>query len=142
MASKVLLIIRDGWGYSRETRGNAIRAAKTPNDDRYTKEYPTSVIKCTGNDVGNPDGVQGGSEVGHLTIGAGRIVWQPYELINREIKSGSFFRNEALHKERERSPSCGFVLRSGCARRSEAYVRPSGPGEETWPGQGVHSSLP
>ncbi len=93
---KVLLIIRDGWGYSREEKGNAIRAASTPNDDFYSETYPTGTIKCTGNDVGNPQGVQGGSEVGHLTIGAGRIVWQPYELINRAIKDRSFFRNKAL----------------------------------------------
>ncbi len=96
MSSKVLLIIRDGWGFSKEKKGNAIKAANTPNDDRYVSGYPTSLIKCTGNDVGNPDGVQGGSEVGHLTIGAGRIVWQPYELINQKIKSGEFFRNKAL----------------------------------------------
>ncbi len=95
---KVLLIIRDGWGYSETVKGNAIKAAKTPNDDFYAKNYPTSIIKCTGNDVGNPTGVQGGSEVGHLTIGAGRIVWQPYELINRVIKDGSFFRNKVLLK--------------------------------------------
>ncbi len=94
--NKVLLIIRDGWGYSKEKRGNAVMAAKTPNDDSYSKKYPTCIIKCTGNDVGNPEGVQGGSEVGHLTIGAGRIVWQPYEMINRSIKDKSFFRNKAL----------------------------------------------
>jgi 2,3-bisphosphoglycerate-independent phosphoglycerate mutase len=95
---KVLLLIRDGWGYSRQERGNAVMAASTPNDDFYSENYPTCVIKCTGNDVGNPPGVQGGSEVGHLTLGAGRIVWQPYELINRSIRDKSFFRNrELLH---------------------------------------------
>jgi len=95
---KVILIIRDGWGYSEEAKGNAIKIAKTPNDDFYTKNYPTTILKVTGNDVGNPNGVQGGSEVGHLTIGAGRIVWQPYELINRSIKDGSFFKNGVLLK--------------------------------------------
>jgi len=95
-AKRVLLIVRDGWGYSTKRKGNAVLQAKTPNDDYYAKHYPTAIIKCTGNDVGNPKGVQGGSEVGHLTMGAGRIVWQPYELINREIKSGSFFRNKVL----------------------------------------------
>ncbi len=94
--SKALLLIRDGWGYSKEKKGNAVLAAKTPNDDRYSKECPTAIIKCTGNAVGNPEGVQGGSEVGHLTIGSGRIVWQPYELINRTIKDGTFFSNEKL----------------------------------------------
>jgi len=93
---KVMLIIRDGWGHGKHDKGNAIFHAKTPNHDKYKKEYPVSLIKCTGNDVGNPDGVQGGSEVGHLTIGAGRIVWQPYELINQEIKKGTFFTNKVL----------------------------------------------
>jgi len=93
---KVVLIIRDGWGHGKHYKGNAISNAKTPNHDFYTKNFPTAEIKCTGNDVGNPKGVQGGSEVGHLTMGAGRIVWQPYELINRKIKSGEFLKNREL----------------------------------------------
>ena len=93
---KVILIIRDGWGYSTNPYGNAIMEAKTPNADKYLAECPSALLKCTGNDVGNPDGMQGGSEVGHLTLGAGRIVWQPQELINQSIKSGEFFKNPAL----------------------------------------------
>ena len=93
---KVILIIRDGWGYSENSYGNAITAAKTPNADKYLKEYPSFLLKCTGHDVGNPTGIQGGSEVGHLTLGAGRIVWQPQELINRSIENGQFFKNPAL----------------------------------------------
>ncbi len=93
---KVMVIIRDGWGYSKEEKGNAVLAAKTPTDDTYYESCPTSIIQCTGNDVGNPKGVQGGSEVGHLTLGAGRIVWQPYELINRKISDGSFFENKEI----------------------------------------------
>jgi 2,3-bisphosphoglycerate-independent phosphoglycerate mutase len=93
---KVMLVIRDGWGHGKHDKGNAVFHANTPNHDFYKKSYPTSVIKCTGNDVGNPPGVQGGSEVGHLTIGAGRIVWQPYELINQEIKKKTFFTNKVL----------------------------------------------
>jgi 2,3-bisphosphoglycerate-independent phosphoglycerate mutase len=95
---KVLLIIRDGWGYSKEKKGNAIIQANTPNHDFYTQEYPTAIIKCTGNDVGNPKGVQGGSEVGHLTMGAGRIVWQPYEHINEKISNEEFFKNKEIIK--------------------------------------------
>lgn len=96
MVKKVMLIIRDGWGHGPHYEGNAVWKAKTPNHDRFKKEYPTTVIRCTGNAVGNPEGVQGGSEVGHLTIGAGRIVWQPYELINREINERTFFENRIL----------------------------------------------
>ena len=95
---KVILIVRDGWGYSTESYGNAIMAAKTPNADKYLQEYPSALLKCTGQDVGNPEGSQGGSEVGHLTMGAGRIVWQPQEMINNAIKDGSFFKNPALLK--------------------------------------------
>jgi 2,3-bisphosphoglycerate-independent phosphoglycerate mutase len=95
---KVILIVRDGWGYSTNPYGNAIMAAKVPNNDKYLAEYPTAQLKCTGQDVGNPDGAQGGSEVGHLTMGAGRIVWQPQEMINNAINDGSFFKNPALLK--------------------------------------------
>lgn len=91
-----MLIIRDGWGHGKHDKGNAIYHAKTPNHDNYKKDYPNTVIECTGNAVGNPKGVQGGSEVGHLTLGAGRIVWQPYELINRQIESKEFFSNKEL----------------------------------------------
>jgi len=93
---KVILIIRDGWGYSTDSYGNTIMAAKVPNNDKYLREYPSALLKCTGEDVGNPKGSQGGSEVGHLTMGAGRIVWQPQETINNAISDGSFFKNPAL----------------------------------------------
>lgn len=93
---KVLLIIRDGWGFSEKKEGNAIALGNTPNHDKFTSEFPTSLLTANGNAVGNPEGTQGGSEVGHLTIGAGRIVWQPYEMINQAIKNGSFFENEVL----------------------------------------------
>lgn len=95
---KVILIVRDGWGYSTNPYGNAIMEANTPNADKYLNEYPSALLKCFGNDVGNPQGAQGGSEVGHLTMGAGRIVWQPQEMINNAIKDGSFFQNPALLK--------------------------------------------
>ena len=90
------MIIRDGWGHSQDEYGNAIMAAKTPNHDRYVKEFPTAILKCMGNDVGNPKGIMGGSEVGHLTLGAGRVIWQPQELINRAIENKSFFENKSL----------------------------------------------
>ncbi len=95
---KIILIIRDGWGYSKQVKGNAVRNAKTPNNDFYEKNYPWTTLNCSGNAVGLPGGTQGGSEPGHLTMGAGRIVWQPYEDINRKIKSGEFFKNKALLK--------------------------------------------
>ncbi len=88
--------MRDGWGYSEEKHGNAVYLARTPNNDRYLEEYPWTLLKCTGNAVGVPEGTQGGSEPGHLTIGAGRVVLQPFEEINRSIDDGSFYSNPAL----------------------------------------------
>lgn len=93
---KIILIIRDGWGEGKNYPGNAPQHANIPNHKYFDQHYPWTILKCTGNDVGNPKGAQGGSEVGHLTIGAGRIIWQPYELINSEIKNKSFFKNKAL----------------------------------------------
>jgi len=98
MNKKVILVIRDGWGYSTNPYGNLIMKSHVPNNDRYLAEFPSATLKCFGNEVGNPEEMQGGSEVGHLTLGAGRIVWQPQELINQSIKSGDFFKNPALLK--------------------------------------------
>lgn len=92
----VVLIVRDGWGYSPEKRGNAIALAKAPLHKLYVKKYPTTLLDASGNAVGLPHGTQGGSEVGHLTMGAGRIVWQPLENINRAIHDTSFFSNPVL----------------------------------------------
>jgi len=94
MARRIILVVRDGWGYTTETKGNAAYLAETPNNDRYMQEYPWTTLKCTGNAVGLPEGTQGGSEPGHLTMGAGRIVWQPLEEINRAIKDGSFYEKQ------------------------------------------------
>ncbi|MBN2330741.1 MAG: 2,3-bisphosphoglycerate-independent phosphoglycerate mutase [Candidatus Aenigmarchaeota archaeon] len=99
--NRVILIIRDGWGYSEKVKGNAVRNANVPNNDNYERHYPWTTLECSGNAVGLPEGTQGGSEPGHLTMGAGRIVWQPYENINRKIKDGSFFKNKALLKAME-----------------------------------------
>ena len=88
---RVILVVRDGWGYSEETEGNAVYLADTPNNDRYMRKHPWTTLKCTGNAVGVPEGTQGGSEPGHLTMGAGRVVWQPLEEINRAIGDESFY---------------------------------------------------
>ncbi len=92
----VVLIVRDGWGYSPEKKGNAIANAKVPNHNKYFNRYSSTLLDASGNAVGLPAGTQGGSEVGHLTMGAGRIVWQPLELINRAIRDASFFTNPIL----------------------------------------------
>ena len=90
------LIIMDGFGLSQDTRANAVYTAGTPNLDRLAEKYPHGQISASGMDVGLPDGQMGNSEVGHLNIGAGRIVYQELTRITKDIRDGSFFNNEAL----------------------------------------------
>jgi len=90
----VALIVRDGWGYRQESQGNAVKAAKTPNVDMYLANYPWVLIHASGQPVGLPDGYQGSSEVGHLNMGAGRIVIQELKRINDGMLDGSFFKAE------------------------------------------------
>ncbi|HEX5132456.1 MAG TPA: 2,3-bisphosphoglycerate-independent phosphoglycerate mutase [Candidatus Krumholzibacteria bacterium] len=93
---KVLLLIMDGWGWREETEANAVRLANTPNVDRLWDTYPHTLIQASGPWVGLPDGQMGNSEVGHLNIGAGRVVYQDIVRIDRAIQDGSFFREQAL----------------------------------------------
>ncbi len=89
---KVILVIRDGWGYRADTTDNAIAEADTPVTDRIMEEYPNVLLAASGEAVGLPPGYQGNSEVGHMTIGSGRIIFQSLARINKSIKDGSFFR--------------------------------------------------
>ena len=91
------LIILDGWGINSEKTGNAIKLAKTPFIDNLFEKYPNTQLKCSGTAVGLPDGVMGNSEVGHLNIGAGRIVYQDMLRINNAIKDKSFFENQTFN---------------------------------------------
>lgn len=89
-------MILDGWGYTEEKTGNAILAARTPVLDSLVERYPSCLLEAAGRAVGLPEGQMGNSEVGHLNIGAGRIIYQDYTRINKAIEDGSFFRNPAL----------------------------------------------
>ncbi len=94
-----VLIVRDGWGknpHPEMDSYNAVKLAKHPVDDRLMAEYPSVLIKTSGEDVGLPIGVMGNSEVGHQNIGAGRIVDQETMRITRRIRDGSFFKNSTL----------------------------------------------
>lgn len=93
---KVLLLILDGWGWRTERKGNAIRTTATPVLDRLWKQSPHTLLKASGPAVGLPPGVMGNSEVGHLTLGAGRILDSDLVRINRSLHDGSFYRNEVL----------------------------------------------
>lgn len=98
MSSKAtaLLLILDGWGYREETDSNAIAAANTPTWDRLWREQPTTLINTSGKSVGLPAGQMGNSEVGHMNLGAGRVVYQSLTRIDKAIEEGSFFKNEVL----------------------------------------------
>ncbi|HIY96342.1 MAG TPA: 2,3-bisphosphoglycerate-independent phosphoglycerate mutase [Candidatus Borkfalkia excrementigallinarum] len=96
MKKPYAIIIMDGYGISKETKGNAIALEGSPNVKRYEAEYPSSQLGASGMSVGLPDGQMGNSEVGHLNMGAGRIVYQELTKITKEIQDGEFFKNEAL----------------------------------------------
>lgn len=106
----VVLIICDGWGIRKEKKGNAVKLAKTPNFDSYIKKYPHTVLDASGEAVGLPPGYQGNSEVGHLTLGSGRTVYQSLMRINKAIEDGSFFKNKALAKAMEGCRKMGTRL--------------------------------
>ncbi len=93
MKRNIMLIVRDGWGINPNPEYNAIANASTPNVDSLLKTYPNTVLKASGVSVGLPEGYQGSSEVGHLNMGAGRIVKQELARVNDSIKDGSLFKN-------------------------------------------------
>lgn len=92
----VILIILDGFGYREDSKDNAVLLADTPNLDNLKKKYAHTLINASEHYVGLPDGQMGNSEVGHLNIGAGRVVFQDFERINNSIISGEFFQLPAL----------------------------------------------
>ncbi|MCD4806888.1 MAG: 2,3-bisphosphoglycerate-independent phosphoglycerate mutase [Methanococcoides sp.] len=105
-----LLTILDGWGYSPEVEGNAISTANTPNLDDLLETYPNTLLSASGEDVGLPEGQMGNSEVGHLNIGAGRVVYQDLTRINRDIGNGDFFKNPVLKQSIENAKAQGSAL--------------------------------
>ncbi|MDF2947703.1 MAG: pgm [Bacillales bacterium] len=94
----VMLVVLDGFGLRNETEGNAVKLAKKPNYDRLLNEYPNSQLLAAGEAVGLPEGQIGNSEVGHLNIGAGRVVYQSLTKVNISIRDGSFVKNDTLAK--------------------------------------------
>jgi 2,3-bisphosphoglycerate-independent phosphoglycerate mutase len=94
----VVLMILDGYGLNDKVEGNAVAQANTPVMDSLMKEYPFVHGNASGMAVGLPEGQMGNSEVGHMNMGAGRIVYQELTRITKEIQDGDFFKNEALLK--------------------------------------------
>ena len=124
----LVLIILDGWGYRAETKANAIALARKPTYDRLLREYPNTLIQTSGHYVGLPDGQMGNSEVGHLNIGAGRIVHMDSTRIELMIQNGEFFSHPVLLERHEecalgRPPPASF--RTAFGRRRAFLSNPS-----------------
>ena len=127
----VVLLILDGWGLSDSIEGNAVLQAQTPHFDSIWSECPRTRLAASGRDVGLQPGVMGNSEVGHLNIGAGRVVWQDVVRIDQTVKKGEFGNNDVIKKVLESSKNgngrlhlCGLVSHGGvvstlCLRRRQ-----------------------
>ncbi|MBZ0186287.1 MAG: 2,3-bisphosphoglycerate-independent phosphoglycerate mutase, partial [Candidatus Obscuribacterales bacterium] len=124
----VTLVILDGWGISKNKEGNAILAAKTPNYRFLIDNFPSTELLASGEAVGLPKGLMGNSEVGHLTIGAGRVITQKLTLISNTIADGSFFENPALRKAVDYAKEHGGALHliglvsDGCVHSSPDHL--------------------
>src|SRR5580700_3864851 len=92
----IVLTVLDGWGYRAETKGNAVALARKPTYDSLIKNFPNTLIHTSGPYVGLPDGQMGNSEVGHLNIGAGRVVHMDVTRIDHMIANGEFYSNPVL----------------------------------------------
>ena len=109
MAKKALLMILDGWGIGNQGKGDVIFQTPTPYMDYLNATYPHSQLQASGENVGLPDGQMGNSEVGHLNIGAGRVVYQDLVKINRACKDGSIMQNKEVQSAFE------YAVREGKA---------------------------
>lgn len=107
---KVGLLILDGWGIGDQSKADAVFNAKTPVMDALLQKYPHSTLTASGEEVGLPEGQMGNSEVGHLNIGAGRIVYQELTRINKSIREGAFFNNAVLTSCFEKAQKTGKKL--------------------------------
>ena len=108
--SPIVLAILDGWGYREETSGNAIALARTPFYDRLLREFPNTLLRASEHFVGLPDGQMGNSEVGHLNLGAGRVVSMDVTRIDAAIADGSFARNPAILQALSQVQQTGAAL--------------------------------
>ena len=107
---RVVLLVLDGWGVNMRTEGNAIALAKLPVYTSLMNEYPHTELQASGEAVGLPEGQMGNSEVGHLNLGAGRIVYQDSTRISKAISDNEFFKNPALRAAMETVKQSGANL--------------------------------
>lgn len=110
MKHPVLLMILDGWGIAPASSTNAAAVARTPNLDGYFANYPHTALQASGREVGLPAGQIGNSEVGHLNIGSGRIIYQSLTRISKSIEDGNFFKNGVLCDTMEKTREAGAAL--------------------------------
>lgn len=110
MKHPVLLMILDGWGIAPASSTNAAAVARTPNLDGYFANYPHTTLQASGREVGLPAGQIGNSEVGHLNIGSGRIIYQSLTRISKSIEDGDFFKNAVLCDTMEKTKEAGTAL--------------------------------
>ncbi len=106
----MVLVIMDGWGITDVVENNAIANANTPNLDRLCAEFPHTTLRGSGAEVGLPADQMGNSEVGHLNLGAGRVVYQEFTRVSRSIKTGSFFKNQTLVDAVDKAKSTGKAI--------------------------------
>ena len=125
----IALLVLDGFGYNPSDIGNAVKAARTPNIDRYRQHFPHTLIKTSGLDVGLPDGQMGNSEVGHTNIGAGRIVYQELTRITQAIEDGNLARNPVLaaalgncHEQRFALHLLGLLFGRRCTATTRIFM--------------------
>lgn len=108
--SPLMLLILDGWGFSEKDKANAVNNARKPVWDRLWKEHPHTLLRCSGAEVGLPAHQMGNSEVGHLNIGSGRVVYQEFTRVSRSIKTGSFYTNQTLIEAVDCAISCNHAV--------------------------------
>ncbi len=125
----VLLAVLDGWGERAEKKWNAIRSAPARHMEELQQKYPSTLLSASGRDVGLPHGLMGNSEVGHLNIGAGRVVWQPITRIDKSIEDGVFFETpaflEAIEFARKKNGAvhlCGLISDGGVHSSDRHYL--------------------
>src|SRR5438067_8971787 len=106
----IILTVLDGWGFRAETKGNAIALARKPNYDKLLAQFPNTLIHTSGPSVGLPEGQMGNSEVGHLNIGAGRVVLMDITRIDLMIQNGNFFSDPTLLAAMKNARSGGRQL--------------------------------
>lgn len=120
MTKPVVLLIMDGWGINPKKDGNAVFLGNTPNLDRLSATFPTSRLQASGEAVGIMEGQMGDSNVGHLNLGAGRIVYQDLVRLSKAVENGEFFQNPEINELMD------HVLAKGSALHLMGLVSPGG----------------